>query len=117
MTAHLAAPPTGIWLAIEPVDMRLGIDGLSIRIQASLGRSPCDGTAYAFTNRKRSRLKLLVWDGTGVWLSQRRLHRGHFTWPTASDPVFALTPAQWRWLIVGVDWQRRDAPAPAQWQV
>ncbi|MEF8738643.1 MAG: IS66 family insertion sequence element accessory protein TnpB [Candidatus Accumulibacter necessarius] len=86
-------------------------------IQASLGRSPCDGTAYAFTNRRRSRLKLLVWDGTGVWLSQRRLHRGYFTWPSASDPVFALTAAQWRWLIAGVDWPRRDAPAPAHWQV
>jgi len=60
MTSHLVPPAAGIWLAIEPVDMRLGIDGLSARIQASLGRSPCDGTAYAFTNRKRSRLKLLI---------------------------------------------------------
>jgi transposase len=110
MSAPLGAAPERIWLAVEAVDMRLGIDGLSARIQASLGRSPCDGTAYAFTNRRRSRLKLLVWDGTGVWLSQRRLHRGYFTWPSASDPVFALTAAQWRWLIAGVDWQRRDAP-------
>jgi transposase len=100
-----------------PHTLNQGIDGLSARIQASLGRSPCDGTAYAFTNRRRSRLKLLVWDGTGVWLSQRRLHRGYFTWPSASDPVFALTAAQWRWLIAGVDWPRRDAPAPAHWQV
>ena len=76
-----------IWLAVEAVDMRSGIDGLSARIQASLARTPCDGTAYAFTNRRRNRLKLLVWDGTGVWLSQRRLHRGAFIWPSASDPV------------------------------
>ena len=117
MSAPVGAAPERIWLAVEAVDMRLGIDGLSARIRASLGRSPCDGTAYAFTNRRRSRLKLLVWDGTGVWLSQRRLHRGYFTWPSASDAVFALTPAQWRWLIAGVDWQRRDAPAPAHWQV
>jgi transposase len=100
MNAPLGAAPERIWLAVEAVDMRLGIDGLSARIQASLGRTPCDGTAYAFTNRRRSRLKLLVWDGTGVWLSQRRLHRGYFTWPSASDPVFALTAAQWRWRIV-----------------
>ena len=117
MNAPLGAAPERIWLAVEAVDMRLGIDGLSARIQASLGRSPCDGTAYAFTNRRRSRLKLLIWDGTGVWLSQRRLHRGYFTWPSASDPVFALTAAQWRWLTAGVDWQRRDAPAAAHWQV
>ena len=54
MNAPLGAAPERIWLAVEAVDMRLGIDGLSARIQASLGRSPCDGTAYAFTNRRRS---------------------------------------------------------------
>ena len=69
------AAPERIWLAVEAVDMRLGIDGLSARIQASLGRSPCDGTAYAFTNRRRSRLKLLVWDGTGVWLQSSQVSR------------------------------------------
>ncbi|NOT17088.1 MAG: hypothetical protein HOP20_03325 [Sulfuriferula sp.] len=47
--AHPISPiATQVWLVIEPVDMRIGIDGLSQRIQHSLGRSPCDGTAYAF---------------------------------------------------------------------
>jgi transposase len=109
--------PTDIWLVIEPIDMRRGIDGLSSQLQASLGRSPCDGTAYAFTNRTRRRLKLLVWDGNGVWLCQRRLHQGHFIWPKAGDATWSLTPAQWQWLIAGVDWQRLDAPAPAHWHV
>ena len=109
--------PNQVWLVVEPIDMRAGIDGLSQCIQSTLGRSPCDGSAYAFRNRRQNRIKLLIWDGTGVWLSQRRLHRGHFTWPTANDAVFALTPGEWRWLIAGVDWQRRDAPAPAQWRV
>ena len=70
-----------LWLAVEAVDMRLGIDGLSLKIQESLGRSPCDGSAYAFRNRAGNRIKLLIWDGTGVWLCVRRLHRGRFTWP------------------------------------
>ena len=39
--------PEQVWLAVEPVDMRMGIDGLSLQIQQALGRSPCDGTAYA----------------------------------------------------------------------
>lgn len=43
--------PEQVWLAVEPVDMRMGIDGLSLQIQQALGRSPCDGTAYAFRNR------------------------------------------------------------------
>ena len=66
--------PSQIWLVVEPVDMRAGIDGLSLRIQNALDRSPCDGSAYAFRNRRGTRLKLLIWDGTGVWLCHRRLH-------------------------------------------
>jgi transposase len=64
--------PTQVWLVVESIDMRAGIDGLSQRIQNTLGRSPCDGTAYAFRNRRQNRIKLLIWDGTGVWLCQRR---------------------------------------------
>ena len=109
--------PQQVWLAIEPVDMRLGMDGLSLRIQAALGKSPCDGTAYAFRNRRGTRLKLLVWDGTGVWLCHRRLHQGHFTWPTAESPVCPLSAAQWNWLVTGVDWQRLNAAPPAHWRV
>ncbi len=54
--------PNQVWLVVEAIDMRAGIDGLSLRIQTTLGRSPCDGTAYAFRNRRGNRLKLLVWD-------------------------------------------------------
>ena len=68
--------PTQVWLVVEAIDMRAGIDGLSQRIQSALGKSPCDGQAVAFRNRRANRLKLLVWDGTGVWLCVRRLHRG-----------------------------------------
>ena len=109
--------PRQVWRVVEPVDMRAGMDRLSQQIQNTLGRSPCDGSAYAFRNRRQNRLKLLVWDGTGVWLCQRRLHQGHFTWPTTNTPVFTLSAAQWQWLITGVDWQRLNAAAPAHWKV
>ena len=59
--------PQQVWLAIQPVDMRLGIDGLSLLVQEALGKAPCDGSAYAFRNRRQNRLKLLIWDGAGVW--------------------------------------------------
>lgn len=108
---------TEVWLVVEPLDMRTGIDGLSLRIQNTLGRSPCDGTAYAFRNRRQNRVKLLIWDGTGVWLCQRRLHRGHFTWPTPDATVCTLSATQWQWLVSGVDWQRLDVAAPAHWRV
>lgn len=109
--------PTQVWLAVEPVDMRAGIDGLSQRIQNLLGCSPCDGSAYAFRNRRATRLKLVIWDGTGVWLCQRRLHRGHFVWPTAEVATVTLTARQWEWLITGVEWQRLEAPPQVHWRV
>jgi len=64
--------PTAIWLAVQPVDMRRGIDGLSMVVQQALGHSPCAGDAFIFRNRPGNRIKVLVWDGTGVWLCQRR---------------------------------------------
>ncbi|HYM85648.1 MAG TPA: IS66 family insertion sequence element accessory protein TnpB [Pseudoxanthomonas sp.] len=111
----MIAAPTQVWLVVEPVDMRAGIDRLSQLIQTTLGRSPCDGTAYAFRNRRHNRLKLLVWDGTGVWLCHRRLHRGHFIWPRSDATVCTFSSTQWQWLIAGVDWQRLNAAPPAHW--
>ena len=67
------------------MDMRWSMDRLSLLIQQIDGRSPCDGTAYGFTNRTYSRLKLLIWDGTGVWLCHRRLHKGRFRWPSPEE--------------------------------
>jgi len=113
----LIASPAQIWLAVAPVDMRRGLDGLSAIVQHSLGYSPCAGSAFIFRNRAGNRLRLLLWDGNGVWLCQRRLHRGRFVWPKASDPVFAISPAQWQWLTAGVDWQRLSAQPSADWQV
>ena len=106
-----------VWLAVEAVDMRQGIDGLSLRIQQALGHFPCDGSAYAFRNRAGNRIKLLVWDGTGVWLCVRRLHRGGFTWPQSDDAVCVLSEAEWRWLTTGVDWRRLQAKPSEKWRV
>lgn len=109
--------PEQVWLAVEPVDMRMGIDGLSLRIQQLLGCSPCDGTAYAFCNRQGNRVKLVVWDGTGVWLCVRRLHQGRFTWPKPGSTTCALSATEWQWLTKGIDWRRLQAKAPVEWRV
>jgi transposase len=109
--------PAEVYLAVEPVDFRMGMDGLSLRVQQSLGKPPCDGSAYAFHNKSGNRIKLLVWDGTGVWLALRRLHKGRFVWPRSGDELFTLKQADWNWLITGVDWQRLSAVPSAQWRV
>ncbi|MCB1948683.1 IS66 family insertion sequence element accessory protein TnpB [Nitrosomonas sp.] len=105
-----------IWLAVEPVDMRRGIDGLSMTVQQMLGQTPCAGSAFVFCNRTRNRIKVLLWDGAGVWSCQRRLHQGRFVWPKLNDCCFALTQAQWEWLTASVDWQRLSALPPAHLQ-
>ncbi len=107
--------PEQVYLAVEPVDMRWGIERLSCHVQHAVGRTPCDGNAYAFTNRQRSRIKLLIWDATGVWLCQRRLHRGQFHWPKAGDSTCTLSTKTWQWLITGIEWQRLEAAQPTHW--
>jgi transposase len=116
MSGLIASPPQ-IWLAVSPVDMRRGMDGLSSIVQQALGHSPCAGSAFVFRNRAGNRLRLLVWDGNGVWLCQRRLHRGHFVWPMVTEPCFSVSQEQWLWLIAGVDWQRLSALPKANWHV
>jgi transposase len=97
--------------------MRAGVDRLSAWVRECLGCSPCDGTAYLFRNRQGNRIKLLVWDGNGVWLCQRRLHRGKFTWPEEGERVHTLDQEQWKWLISGVDWRRVNARPDVAWNV
>ncbi|WP_396643663.1 IS66 family insertion sequence element accessory protein TnpB [Methylomonas sp. 2B] len=113
----LIETPAQIWVAVVPVDMRRGLDGLSAIVQQNLRHSPCAGSAFIFRNRAGNRLRLLLWDGNGVWLCQRRLHQGSFVWPKAGDAVFSINQAQWQWLVAGVDWQRLSATAKAEWQV
>ncbi len=108
--------PDKIWLVVEPVDLRRGIDGLSLHIQHVLEKSVTGGNAFVFRNRRGNRVKVILWDGNGVWLCQRRLHQGRLVWPKSDEDSLTLTQAEWRWLITGVDWQRLSAMPPAHLQ-
>ena len=68
--------------------MRRGIDGLLMIAQQALGKAPSSGAAIVFRNRLGNRIKVLVWDGAGVWFCQRRLHEGHFVLPKSTDTCF-----------------------------
>lgn len=113
----LIACPEQIWLVVEPMDLRRGIDGLSLWVQETLGDAPGAGSAFIFHNRSRSRLKVLLWDGNGVWLCQRRLHRGRFVLPRSQAPRLSMSQAEWSGLIAGIDWQRLSALPPAHLRV
>jgi transposase len=78
-------PATKIYLASEPVDMRKGFEGLFGLVRDCLGHDPLSGHLFLFTNRSHTRLKALVWDGSGLWVCAKRLERGRFRWPERKD--------------------------------
>jgi len=109
--------PDQVLIMVQPVDMRLGLDGLSSLVQQALGKTACDGYVYLFRNKAGNRIKALRWDGNGVWLCQRRLHQGKFHWAKQGDVSLSLTPVQFDALVMGLEWQRIGLPPPSQWQV
>ena len=68
--------------------------------------------AYVFANRRADRLKVLVYDGAGMWLCTRRLQEGSFAWPREDSGSLSLTREQFDWLVAGLPWQRVGAPRP-----
>ena len=87
-------PQMKILVAIEPVDFRNGIDGLAQLCKQTLQQDPFSGAVFAFRNRRATALKVLVYDGQGFWLCQKRLSQGRFTWwPASSTDRAALLAA------------------------
>ena len=74
-------PATRIFLATGPTDMRKGFEGLSDLVRHRFKEDPLSGHLFVFANRGRSRLKLLYWDGSGLWVCAKRLEKGRFAWP------------------------------------
>jgi len=99
-----------ILIATRPIDFRKGADGLAAIAQHVLGEDPFSGTVIVFRARRGDRVKLLVWDGTGLVLIWKRLERGAFQWPVVSDGVIRLSTAQLAILLEGLDWSRLAAP-------
>jgi len=74
-----------VWVGLEPCDMRKGYEGLTALVTQSFGLSVTSGALFVFSNRTRTRLKILYWDGTGLWLLSKRLEKGRFSWPECSE--------------------------------
>lgn len=69
---------TKIYVAVEAVDMRKGFEGLYGLVRDQLRADPLSGHLFLFSNRTRTRLKALVWDGSGLWVCAKRLEKGRF---------------------------------------
>ena len=97
---------TRIWLVAGVTDMRRGFDGLAALVQQTLGANPFDGQVFLFRGRRGDLVKLLWWDGDGLCLFAKRLERGRFIWPQATEGSLHLTAAQLSMLLEGIDWRR-----------
>ena len=97
---------TKVWLACGVTDMRKGFDGLAALVQLSLREDPFSGQLFVFRGRRGDRVKILWWDGDGLCLFAKRLERGRFVWPRATDGTVHLTQAQLSMLLEGIDWRR-----------
>ena len=99
---------TRIWLAAGITDMRRGFDGLAAIVQEKLAADPFSGHVFIFRGRRGDLVKLLWWDGDGSCLFAKRLERGRFIWPQATEGSVHLTAAQLSMLLEGIDWRRPE---------
>lgn len=100
--------PTGglrVYVATRPTDFRKGIDGLALLVQEAMGLDPFSGAAFVFRAKRADRIKVLVWDRTGVVLVHKRLEGGRFVWPQVEAGVIRMSPAQFAALFEGLDWR------------
>lgn len=99
---------TRVWLAAGATDMRRGFDGLAAIVQERLGADPFSGHLFLFRGRRGDLVKMLWWDGDGLCLLAKRLERGRFIWPQATDGAIHLSAAQLSMLLEGIDWRRPE---------
>jgi transposase len=114
-------PATRIYLGVDAIDMRKGFNGLYGLVRDRLGQDPLSGHLFLFTNRSRTRIKALVWDGSGLWVCAKRLEKGRFNWPlTPLAGSITMRPEELAMLINGLDftqaksrrnWLRRSPAA------
>lgn len=97
-----------VFLAVEPVDLRKSFNGLYAVVLDRLREDPCSGALFVFTNKRRTRIKSLYWDGTGLWVMVKRLEQGCFSWPKGlpadgDGRKMKLAPEALALLLDGVD--------------
>jgi transposase len=98
-------PATRIYLAAGATDMRKGFEGLYGLVRDRLLCDPLSGHVFLFSNTQRNRLKLLFWDGSGLWVCAKRLEKGRFRWPqVASEQMkVVLSQEELMLLLGGID--------------
>lgn len=101
-------PQMRIMLAVQPADFRKGIDGLSRACRKVLASDPFSGCIFIFRNKRATAIKILMYDGQGFWLCQKRLSKGRFEWwpDHETEPLKQLAVHELNLLIWNGDFQK-----------
>ena len=115
----MIALPAGarVLLATRPVDFRRGAHSLAALAAEELGENPYSGVVLVFRSKRSDRVKILVWDTSGLVLVWKQLEGGAFRWPAVKDGVVRLSALEFAALFDGLDWRRvqgtRAIPTPS----
>jgi transposase len=102
----ISVPPSvRVWLAVGRTDMRKGMNGLALQVQEVLRRDPHAGDLFVFRGAQGNLIKILWHDGLGMSLYAKRLERGKFVWPSPTNGVIGISPAQLAYMLEGIDWR------------
>lgn len=98
---------TKVHLKAGATDMRMGFEGLCALASGPMGLDPLSGHLFVFCNKSRTRLKVLYWDGSGLWVCAKRLEKGRFHWPenenTTTTANTTISQAEFSMLMSGID--------------
>jgi len=97
-------------VATQPVDFRKGVHGLVALVAEALKADPYCGDVFVFRSKRKDRLKLLVWDGSGLILASKFLEDGGFPWPPIRDGAVRLSAVQFALLLDGLEWRTAAPP-------
>ena len=106
MSAVIMRPASSlpqVFIYRQPVDFRKSFRGLAAIVENELGHNPFEGHLYAFTNRRRNKIKCLFWEDNGFVLYYKSLAEEKFKWPKGDDEVLTLNGQQMNWLLDGYD--------------
>jgi len=98
-----SAALTEVYLYRQPIDFRKSHRGLSAIVECELGHNPFAGHLYAFTNKRRNKIKCLFWENNGFVLYYKALVEDQFKWPQGEDDTVILSGQQLNWLLDGLD--------------
>jgi transposase len=94
---------TRVLVCRQAVDMRRSFDGLEAAVREKLGEDPLSGALFVFWNRRRDRLKILSFDGTGLWIWYKRLERGRFELPGTGEGNAEISSADLLLVLEGIE--------------